>query len=76
MAEIIDCVDRMIQFKRRVPGAEFDLKPNVFTARVPGRDEPFSAMSLCKLMDQVERYAAEETVARLLLGDPGDRSSP
>ena len=27
MAEIIDCVDRMIQFKRRVPGAEFDLKP-------------------------------------------------
>ena len=31
-------------------------------------------MSLCKLMDQVERYAAEETVAQLLLGDPGDRA--
>jgi hypothetical protein len=50
------------------PAAEFDLKPYLFTARVPGRDEPFRAMSLCKLMDAVERWAAEETTARLLSG--------
>jgi len=34
---VVDCVERMMQFKQRCPGAEFDLKPNMFTARVPGR---------------------------------------
>ena len=69
MTGVVDCVERMRQFKQRCPGAEFDLKPYMFTARVPGRDEPFRAMSLCKLMDAVERWAAEE-MARLLSG-PG-----
>jgi hypothetical protein len=69
-----DCVARMIQFKQRCPGIEFDLKPNLFTARVPGHDEPFRAMSLCRLMDQIERWAAEETMARLLFGKQGTSS--
>lgn len=60
MTQAADCVERMIQFRQRCPGAEFDLKPNLFTARVPGRDEPFRSMSLCKLMDAVERWAAGE----------------
>lgn len=68
MTEVADCVERMIQFKQRNPGAEFDVKPNMFTARIPGHDEPFRAMSLCKLMDIVERWASEEFVARLLFG--------
>ena len=68
MTRVVDCVERMLQFKQRCPGVEFDLKPYLFTARVPGRDEPFRAMSLCKLMDAVERWAAEETMARLLFG--------
>jgi hypothetical protein len=68
MTRVVDCVERMLPCKQRCPGAEFDLKPYMFTARIPGRDEPFRAMSLCKLMDAVERWAAEETVARLLFG--------
>jgi hypothetical protein len=60
-----DCVERMLQFSQRCPGAEFDLKPNLFTARVPGHDEPFVSMSLCKLMDAVERWAAGKAVAGL-----------
>lgn len=63
-----DCVARMLQFKQRHPGAEFDLKPYRFTARVPGREEPFQAMSLCRLMDKIERWAAEQTMALLLFG--------
>lgn len=63
MTQAADCVERMNQFRQRYPGAEFDLKPNLFTARVPGRDEPFRSMSLCKLMDTVERWAAGEAVA-------------
>jgi hypothetical protein len=51
VTKVADCVERMIQFRQRCPGAEFDLKPNLFTARVPGRDEPFRSMNLCKLMD-------------------------
>jgi hypothetical protein len=35
MAKIVDCVERMLQFKQRCPDAEFDLKPGLFTARVP-----------------------------------------
>ncbi len=74
MTEVVDCVERMIQFKQRNPGAEFDLKPNLFTVRVPGRDEPFRAMSLCKLMDAVERWASEEFLAQLLFGaEPAGR---
>ena len=68
MSKVADCVERMNQFRQRCPGAEFDLKPNMFTARVPGRDEPFRSMSLCKLMDAVERWAAGQTVAGLLSG--------
>jgi len=68
MNKIVDCVERMIQFKQRNPGAEFDLKPNMFTARIPGHDQPFRAMSLCKLMDAVERWASEEFLARMLFG--------
>jgi hypothetical protein len=71
----VDCVERMIQFKQLCPGAEFDLTPDMFTARVPGRDEPFRALSLCNLMNTVERWAAEQTVAGLLFGTgPADRS--
>jgi hypothetical protein len=63
-----DCVERMIQFKQQCPAAEFDLKPNIFTARVPGHDEPFRSMSLCKLMDALERWAAGQAMARPLSG--------
>jgi hypothetical protein len=74
MAEVVDCVERMLQFKQRCPGAEFDLKPYMFTARVPGHDEPFRAMSLCSLMNALERWAAEETMAQLLFGaKPAER---
>jgi len=65
---VVDCVERMNQFRQRCPGAEFDLQLNLFTARVPGRDEPFRAVSLCHLMDAVERWAAEQAVAGLLSG--------
>jgi hypothetical protein len=68
MAKVVDCVERMLQFKQRCPGVEFDLKPYLFTARVPGHDEPFRAMSLCNLMNTLERFAAEQTIARLLFG--------
>jgi hypothetical protein len=68
MTKVVDCVARMLQFKQQCPAAEFDLKPNLFTARVPGHDEPFQAMSLCRLMDNIERWTAEETMARLLFG--------
>jgi hypothetical protein len=63
VTKIADCVERMSQFRQQCPGADFDLKPNLFTARVPGRDEPFVSMSLCKLMDAVERWAAGEAMA-------------
>jgi hypothetical protein len=36
MTEVVDCVERMIQFKQRNPGVEFDLSPYLFTAHVPG----------------------------------------
>lgn len=68
MTGVVDCVERMLQVKQRCPGA--DLKPYLFTARVPGRDEPFRAMSLCKLIDAVERWAAEQTVARYRTSSP------
>jgi hypothetical protein len=75
MTEAADCVERMSQFRQRCPGAEFDLTPNLFTARVPGRDEPFVSMNLCKLMDAVERWVANETMAALLSGaGPADHS--
>ncbi len=74
MAEVVDCVERMFQFKQRCPDVEFDLKPNMFTARVPGHDEPFRAMSLCGLMNTLERWAAEQTMAPLLFGaEPAER---
>jgi hypothetical protein len=74
MAKVADRVERMLQFKQRCPDVEFDLKPYLFTARVPGRDEPFRAMSLCRLMVAIERWAAEQTIARLLFGaGPADR---
>ena len=63
MAEVVDCVERMLQFKQRCPGTEFDLKPNLFTARVPGYDEPFRALSLCYLMNALERWAAGQTMS-------------
>lgn len=50
MAKVVDRVERMLQFRQRCPDAEFDLKPYLFTARVPGHDEPFRAMRLCNLM--------------------------
>jgi hypothetical protein len=43
-------------------------KPYLFTARVPCHDEPFRALSLCNLMNTLERWAAEETTAGLLSG--------
>ncbi len=74
MTKVADCVERMIQFRQRCPGAEFDLKPYMFAARVPGRDKPFRSISLCKLMDAVERWAAEEAMAGLLFGaGPAER---
>jgi hypothetical protein len=57
MAEI-DCVERMVRFRQRCPDAEVDLTPDWLTARVPGHDEPFQAMSLCRLMDKIERWTA------------------
>lgn len=77
MTQAADCVERVLQFRQRCPGAEFDLAPNLFTARVPGRDEPFRSMSLCKLMDTVERWAAGEAVADgspLGCGRPGGQA--
>lgn len=77
MAKIVDCMERMLQFRQRCPDAEFDLKPSLFTARVPGRDEPFRALSLCHLMNAVERWAAGEAMAGLLSGaGPADGSPP
>jgi hypothetical protein len=74
MAEVVDCVERMIQFKQRCPDAEFNLKRYMFTARVPGHDESFRGMSLCSLMNTLERWAAEETMARQLFGaGPAER---
>jgi hypothetical protein len=61
MAQVVDCVERMLQFRQRCPGAEFDLKPNLFTTRVPGHDEPFRALSLCHLMNALERWFASGT---------------
>jgi hypothetical protein len=45
VTKVADCAERMIQFRQRYPAAEFDLKPNLFTARVPGRDEPWVRLS-------------------------------
>ncbi len=74
MAQAADCVERMIQFRQRCPGAESGLKPDMFTARIPGREEPFRAMSLCNLMNAVERSAAGQIMARLLSGTgPAER---
>jgi len=71
---VVDCVERMLQFKQRCPGAEFDLTPTMFTARIPGHDEPFRAVSLCNLMNALERWAAGQTMARLLSGaGPAER---
>jgi hypothetical protein len=73
MAEV-DCVERMLQFKQRCPGVEFDLKPYLFTARVPGHDEPFRAVSLCHLMNTLERWAAGQATAGWLSGaGPAER---
>ena len=63
-----DNVARLLAFKQAVPGAMFDLSPSLFTATVPGRDEPFQARSLGDLMDKVEEWAAEETMSALLFG--------
>jgi hypothetical protein len=77
MAKAADCVERMLWFKQRCPDAEFDLTPSLFTVRVPGRDEPFRALSLCNLMDKLERWAAEEIMAGLLFGaGPAGRPPP
>ncbi len=70
MTRVVDCVERMLRFRQRCPGAEFDLKPDMFTARVPGHDEPFRALSLCDLMDKIERWACGEDRA-----GPGTRSA-
>jgi hypothetical protein len=76
MTRVADRAERMVQFRQRHPGAAFDLKPYLFTARVPGRAEPFRAMSLCQLMDAVERWAAGEMTARLLSGaGPADHGT-
>jgi hypothetical protein len=66
MAKVADCMERMLQFEQRCPDVEFDQKPYLFTARVPGHDEPFSALSLCNLMNTLERWA----VRRGSDGDP------
>jgi hypothetical protein len=70
----VDCAEWMLQFKQRCPDAESGLKPDMFTASVPGCDAHFPATSLCHLMDAIERWAAEQTMARLLLGTaPAER---
>jgi hypothetical protein len=33
MAEVVDCVERVLQFRQHCPGVEFDLNPYTFTAR-------------------------------------------
>lgn len=68
MAEV-DHVERLLDFKRRNPGAVFDLAPNRFSATLPGCDEPFTAITLRELMDKLARHCAEETLGRLLSGE-------
>ncbi len=68
MAEVADRAERMTQFRQRCPGAESGLKPDMLTARVPGHDEPSRAMSLCNLMNALERRAVGQAMARLLSG--------
>jgi hypothetical protein len=51
-----DCVVRMFGFKERHPTVLFELSPNLFAASVPGRLERVEAMSLCGLMDRLERW--------------------
>ncbi len=58
-----DCVERMIRFKERVPTIAFDLSPSEFRATIPGID-PFWALSLCRLMDKLETWEAEQATAR------------
>ena len=61
MADTGDCVERMIRFKKECADAEFDLKPYLFTGRVPGRDEPLRALTLCDLMDKPDRWTARSS---------------
>jgi hypothetical protein len=58
-----DCVARMLAFKERCPAAEFELAPNMFAVTVPGH-ERISAMSLCRLMDQLATWEAEQAATR------------
>lgn len=54
-----DCVVLMLAFKRRHPAARFELSRSEFAAVIPGH-ERFWALSLCRLMDKLERWEAEQ----------------
>jgi hypothetical protein len=58
-----DCVEKMFAFKQRCPTVKFEIAPNEFAATVPG-DERFSAMSLCRLMDRLEKWEQEQNATR------------
>jgi len=53
-----DCVEKMLAFKQRCPTVRFELAPNKFTAFIPGQ-EPFWALSLCRLMAKLEQWEQE-----------------
>jgi hypothetical protein len=46
----------MMAWKQAHPSTVFDLSPSWFTAAVPGHDEPFTALTLSRLMDKLENF--------------------
>jgi hypothetical protein len=56
----MDSVPRLHAFKERHPDAEITLTPNRVTARIPGVDQLFWAMSLGRLVDQLEAWEAKQ----------------
>jgi hypothetical protein len=60
---VTDCVEKMLAFKQRCPSVEFELAPNRFAATIPGH-ERFWSLSLCRLMDQLEKWEQQQQVTR------------
>jgi hypothetical protein len=54
-----DCVEKMLAFKQRCPAVTFELAPNEFAASIPGC-ERFWALSLCRLMERLEKWEREQ----------------
>jgi hypothetical protein len=60
---VTDCVEKMLAFKARFPNVRFELAPNEFAAYIPGY-ERFWSLSLCRLMDRLEKWEQEQTATR------------